>query len=140
MPRHDLACCGMSWKSCFWTTLACCGMNWACCGMPASGFWLKDLMLRHALVLCPFSLLLTLFCYSLLVLWSFHLNITYKINTNIKMSKTGDKQYKTLRVRLFHWKWLTGKCFQHFRVFVSRKISGQRKIFSWSTENQAIFL
>ena len=45
-----------------------------------------------------------------------------------------------LRVRLFHWKWLTGKCFQHFRVFVSRKISVQRKTFSWSTENQAIFL
>ena len=45
---------------------------------------------------------------------------------------------KILKVRLFHWKWLTGKCFPDFRVFVSRKISDQRKIFSWSTENQAI--
>ena len=34
-------------------------------------------------------------------------------------------------VRLFHWKWLTGKCFSDFRMFVSRKISGQRKIKSF---------
>ena len=34
----------------------------------------------------------------LLVLWSFHLTITYKIKTHIKMLKTGDKQYKTLSI------------------------------------------
>ena len=31
---------------------------------------------------------------------------------------------RSLRVSLFHWKWFIGKCFQYFRVFVSRKISG----------------
>ena len=34
----------------------------------------------------------------LLVLRSFHLTITYKIKTHIKMPKTGDKQYKTLSI------------------------------------------
>ena len=43
------------------------------------------------------------------------------------------------RVNLVHWKWLPGKCFSHFRVFVLWKIRGQLKIFSWSTENKAIF-
>ena len=105
MSRHDLACCGMNWKSGFWPAMACCSMNGACCGMPASGFWLEGLMLRHgktmprhALMICPILLFLTPFCYSLLVLRSFHLNITYKIKTNIKMPKTGDKQYKTLSI------------------------------------------
>ena len=34
----------------------------------------------------------------LLLLRSFHLTITYKIKTHIKMPKTGDKQYKTLSI------------------------------------------
>ena len=35
---------------------------------------------------------------------------------------------KELKVCLFHWKWLTGKCFQHFWVFVFAKNK-------WSTGN-----
>ena len=45
------------------------------------------------------------------------------------------------KVRLFHWKWLTGKCFQYFHVFVSRKISGQRKIFflvNWKSSHFSV--
>ena len=55
----------------------------------------------------------------------------------IESHKTAKKSFK---VSLFHWKWLTEKYFQHFRMFVSRKISDQRKTFFWLTENQVIFL
>ena len=54
------------------------------------------LMLRHAFLLCLELPLLTPFCFTLLVLRSFYLNITYKIKTQVKMPKIGDKQYKTL--------------------------------------------
>ena len=55
-------------------------------------------MPRHALLLCPELPISTPFYFTLPVIRSFYLNITYKIKTQVKIPKIGDKQYKTLSI------------------------------------------
>ena len=99
------SCSGMIWHAAAWIENVVFDLPWHAAACQPRVFWLEGLMMRHdktmprhALMTCPILLPLTSFCYSLLVLWSFHLNITYKIKTHIKMPKTGDKQYKTLSI------------------------------------------
>ena len=88
------SCRGMIWHAWKIWFLYSLGMLWHEWGMLRHG----KTMLRHALVTCPILLPLTPFCSNMFVLWSFYSNITYKMKTHIKMSKTGDKQYKTLSI------------------------------------------